>query len=143
MQLNVAFQIDVHDRVPVVGFHAHQQAVPGDAGVVHQHVDPAGVLYNGAQVVRHSGLSEATSTWWKKCPAAGGFDAFGRGFGRLQVAVVIKIDSRSRSAKAAQMARPMPRDPPVTTTMRSDVSVMTALPKIRSAMRSISSIRPR
>jgi hypothetical protein len=99
MQLNAPFRVDVHDRVPIGGFHAYQQSVPGDAGVVHQHVDPAGVLYNGTQIAGHSTFRSNIHLLETRVGASG-FDAFGRGFGRLQISVVIKIDSRSRSAKS-------------------------------------------
>ena len=36
-----AFEIRVHHRVPVLVFHAKDQTVLGDAGVVDEHVEPA------------------------------------------------------------------------------------------------------
>ena len=35
------FEIGVEDRVPVVVLHAHRQGVPGDAGIVHEHLQTA------------------------------------------------------------------------------------------------------
>ena len=51
-----AFQVGVDHRVEVGLLHHHHKAVPGDAGIVHQNVNPAEFLHSGIHQGLHLGL---------------------------------------------------------------------------------------
>ena len=46
-------EIEIQDRLPVRGFHPHQQTIAGDSGVVDQHIDAAAFLQNGCHQLLH------------------------------------------------------------------------------------------
>ena len=56
MQWNAPFRLIFEHQVPIGLFHAHGQAVAGDAGVVDQHVDAALIL---ARVLANASLMDS------------------------------------------------------------------------------------
>ena len=48
-----AREIEIENRLPVGGFHPHQQAIAGDPGVVDQHIDAAAFFKNGRHQLLH------------------------------------------------------------------------------------------
>ena len=50
-------EVEVDHRLPIVGFHPHQQAVPRDAGVVHQHIQTAAALQHRLDQAIHLSLN--------------------------------------------------------------------------------------
>ena len=106
-------QVGGEHRVPVLALHPQHQLVAGDAGVVHQDVDPAVPLEHAAdqrrRPTRASVTSSATRSAWPPAAAISSPPSPRR----CRRAPPRRRARPARPASAA-IARPMPRDAPVT-----------------------------
>ena len=127
-------QVGLEDRVPLVRRHLRQRAVAGDPGVVDEHVDLAEALDDArrrpARWRRDPGRRSRTRTPGPRTPRS-------RRRPRRRASCVVRRSRRPRTRPArpssSAIARPMPRDPPVT---------RQALP-VSSVIAETSSTRPR
>ena len=120
-------QVRREHRVPVLALHAQQQLIARDAGVVHQDVEPPVPRRASRRPRRRSTAGSVTSsvTASARPPAARISSATARG-----VVPARRRDDRRALAPPAPcaIARPIPRDAPVTRATRpSNVPMATCL----------------
>ncbi len=104
--VEVALEVDVDDRVPLLLGHLPDDAVPGDAGVADQNVEAAERLEHprhhglGVGVARHVGLDRQTLAT----------QLLDLGHDRLGLVVVASVVDRHVGALARQLERDRPAD---------------------------------
>ena len=58
-------EVEIDHRLPVVGFHPHEEAVPRNPRVVHEHVDAATAIQDRFEQARRLQPSTAIRSAWR------------------------------------------------------------------------------
>ena len=115
MQRNAPLRLVFTTSSHWAGFHEHQQAIASDAGVVDENVDRAQVTHQRAKKNQPPTIPRGHRT---EPPARALREPESRPPPRLRRVGPLAIadrDGGAVSASATAIARPIPREPPVTT----------------------------